>query len=390
MNEYHATSRWPAAWLALLAWAGRDLWRRPGETLLLAAAVAVLCAWLGVALLLPRAMAVAADRTLAAGPALVVRRVAAGGWQPLPEAEALAAASRVAGALNPRGRVWGLATGPRGPLTVFAAASAVPLSGGGTWRPAPGEALVGEAVGAQAGERLSLSAERSLSLRVAGTFDPRGALAGYDLVALHPEEARWLLGLSADMVTDLAVDVFHPIEAEALAPDLGRAFPWPVNVLTRPAAAGAAIAGGVLRSGLAVTIAVPAVLALVLLTLHGARSQRARRIEIGLLKALGWSSAQVVRLHLLGAALRLLPAAALGLAVAHRLVFAPGLRWPGRLWLAWQREAVPLWLDPGGGLPLLALAGVLVLLPCFAAVLLPLLMAVRADPQELLESGGLP
>ena len=71
-----------------------------------------------------------------------------------------------------------------------------------------------------------------LDFKVVG-YLPRPRLpALHDGVVLNRQDAFLLLGLAADQATDLALEVFHEEEAEALRPDLARALPWPVSITT--------------------------------------------------------------------------------------------------------------------------------------------------------------
>ncbi len=375
--------------LPLLDWAGRDLLRHPAETLLLALALVLLVTISGIGVLLPRALRDAANGILAEGPAIVVRRVGPVGWQPLPVAEAVAAAKRIPGALGIRARIWGLATGPAGAVTVVGREDPLPLNDSSRWQPTPGQAIAGRGVaGVAAGQPFPLTGLESLTLELTGTFAPAGDLAGFDVVALHPGDARRLLGLQPGQATDLALDVFHPEEAAALVQELASAFPWPVSVMRRSEEVGRFSAAAALRGGLVTLMLAPALLALALLMSLGVRQSLSRRHEVGLLKALGWCGADVVQLLLLRTTLIALPAVVCGMATAYGLLFFPGLSWATSGFLGWRGGAPALFLDPGGMLPpLFGVAG-LVLVPFFAAALFPALKAAAADPQDLLEAGS--
>jgi hypothetical protein len=378
----------PARLLPWLDWAARDLQRHPAETLLLGLALALLVAITGIGALLPRAMADAAGRLLAEGPALVVRRTGPAGWQPLPAREALVAAAQVPGALRARIRIWGLASAGGRSVTVVGVEQPLPLAGGGRWLPAPGQAAAGPGAASPGSGPLVVSATASRTLELRGTFDPRGDLAGFDILALHPDDARHVLGLAPETATDLALDVFHAGEAQALAPELAAAFPWPVSITRRSEEQGRYAVAASRWGGVAALGAAPALLALALLVSLGVRQGLARRREAGLLKALGWSGAQVVHLHLLRSALLALPATLAGAAGAYGLIQHPGLCRSLAALLGWPGPCPAPYLDPLGALGELLAVAVLALVPFLSAALFPALEAAAADPQDLLERGA--
>ncbi|HSM74938.1 MAG TPA: FtsX-like permease family protein, partial [Desulfobacterales bacterium] len=324
----------------LLLWAARDVIRRPAPALLMAAALALLLIVGGTVLLLGQGLSQTARRLLAHGPDLVVRRLNAGGWAPLPAAEALAAARGVPGVTRAQARVWGVAAGPAGPLMVIAWGSATlpPGGDGGALAvPRPGEALLGPGVDAGPDpRRLPLAAAATLEFQPLGRLTAETDLLSQDVVLVHPADARRLLGLAPGEVVDLAVEVFHAEEAAALLPELAAAFPWPVRITARSEAVGLYAGGLARRGGLMLIAGIPAVLALVLVVAGAVREAVGRRREVGLLKALGWTTGDVVRLQVYRALLIALPAACLGMLAAYALVLRPGVSWPGSLLFGWR------------------------------------------------------
>lgn len=84
----------------------------------------------------------------------------------------------------------------------------------------------------------------------------------HDLVLMNPDDARQLIGLPQGYACDLAIDVFHENEQDAILSDLTASFSWPVECVTRLQSQGL-YAGRLNRNWTLVAIAViPAVLAL--------------------------------------------------------------------------------------------------------------------------------
>lgn len=374
---------------APLAWAARDLARHPWLTLATGLATALLAAVLSALLLLGEGAAQGAARMLAGTPALVVRRVAPPGWTPLPEAEALRSVAGVVGITAAQPRIWGRAACRGGMVTVAGGWEAAPVPAApGRGNPRPGEAaLLGDLPGAP-GDELVLEAAVPLTLRVIAQQAAPGALRFPPVVVAHPEEVRRLLGLSPGQATDLALEVFHPEESAALLPELSRAFPWPVEILRREdllqdhRRALAAWSAGRLALWL------PALAALGLLTAAQTVRLAGRREEAGLLKALGWSTGQIVG-HVAAAGLLVaLPAAAAGIGLGFALLAAGGSSFLAP-WLPPDGPALPLFLPGAGGALAAALqAAVLVVLPGLAGALAAGLHLSGAEPVELLQWDG--
>jgi hypothetical protein len=373
----------------LVVWAARDLGRQPFSAFLLFTSLALLVTLVTLVLLLGRSLGIACERWNAQAPDLVVRRVTAGGWAPLPVVEALARVQSVAGVLRPRPRVWGVVQGPGGPWTVVGmdAASAVdwpadvPL-------PGPGEALPGTAGRCiQPAQPIRLDGRQALTLEVVGRLPLAAAPALHDGLVLHVEDARLLLGLAPDQATDLALDVFHDEEAEALRPDLARALPWPVTITTGREQLRRQLDDINRRTGWMLASFAPALVALALVVAAVGSTGRRRRWEMGLLKSLGWRGGDLLRLHLYRGLILGGPALAAGSAAAYLLLFAPGMSWVARLIFGLSGAPLAPRLSSQGAAGGLLLGIMMVGLPFLAAVFWSGWQAVTQDPAECLAEG---
>lgn len=377
----------------MLVWSVRDAIRHPGETLLLAVTLSALVAWIATVLLLTHALEHTASHLLEKGPSLVVRRISPGGWVPIPARESAELARAVPGVTQARARVWGLVSGPDGPVTSVGIGDddkSEWVEVGLAHLPGSGEAVVGPGVSVEKDEgSLVLEGIRKMEFKVSGRLPPRSGMIAHDIVILHKEDARLLLGLPEGHASDLALDVFHEEEEDAILPDLAKAFPWPVRITTRSETIGLYAGDTSRRGGIALVLAVPAILAGVLLIAGSVRDRIGRRREVGLLKAMGWTTGDVVRLHLIRSVAIGLPATALGMFLAYLLVLWPGVSWPGALLFGWQGRPPILNLNPSGAFLILVEVGALVFVPWLAATLWPALRGATADPQELIQGGEL-
>ena len=370
----------------LLAWAIRDLVRRPLESGLLVTALLLTVSVTATPLLFTQALSTTTGLMFKNAPSLVVRKLNALGWTPIPSDQSAQLAKSVPGVIAARPRVWGRVAGPEGPLTVIGVDRYGPPLPQSTALPGRGEAMVGTDVkGDRAAPFLTLTGQRTATLRVVGRSDAMTGIAEPNIVLLHIDDARDLLGIPDGYASDLAIEVFNPSEESAILPDLTAAFPWTVRITTRTESAGIYAAGLARMGGMAVAFLVPALLALCLLVAVTVRDRFGRRFEIGLLKALGWTTGDIVRLQVSRAFLIGIPGAAGGIMLTFLLVFWPNANWPGHLCPEWQALSSRLSFSPGdAGLILLEVTG-LVVLPFLAATIGTVLRCAIADPQEMLE-----
>jgi len=376
----------------MLVWASRELGRHPGEGILTGLTICALVAVTATVLLLTQAWTTTATNLIEAGPSLVVRRLEHGTWQPLPIEPARKAAMGVVGVVRATARVWGVVTGPAGAVTILGVTpeQAAQLTELGLTPPAIGEAVLGPGLSEtlSGNPRLQLTGTTETTFNIGGRLPRSTSLALHDVILLTPFNARELLGLAPDEASDLAIDVFHEAEEEAILPDLAAAFPFQVRITTKREAVGAAVSLLSRSGGLTVMLIVPALLALTLLIATALRSGSGSRRDIGLYKALGWTTGDLISLHLYKSLAIGLPASALGLALSYTLVFWPGVTWPGAMFLSWQGPPPRLTLDPSGaGLVLLAVAA-LVLTPWILASVIPSIRGAVTDPDDFMRGGG--
>jgi hypothetical protein len=373
----------------LFAWSVRDLFRYPLETILLFLSIVALVTILGTALLLSQALSTTAGLLLKDSPSLVVRRVSPVGWSAIPAEESIRLARSVPGVLHAGIRIWGTANSTAGPVTVFGIDRSDQVGDLTKFAPSPkrGEAVIG--AGIATGENpdfIKLTGHNTLNLNIIDTLKAKTSMVAHDMVLVHPDDARQLLGIAEGYASDLIVDVFHETEAEAILPDLARAFPWPVRMTTRAEAAGIYISASARRSGVVYITIIPGILALALIVVGVVKGQIGQSCNVGLFKALGWTTTNIFQMQLLKALVIGIPAVTAGMAVSYGLVFRPGSSWPGYLFFGWKENPPPLFLNASGAFLVLIEVAVLIFLPYLAAALWPALRAAVSDPQDLIDS----
>jgi hypothetical protein len=381
----------PSIWL----WAARDLIRHPFESILSAAALSLVIIVASVSFLLCRGVSETAEKLLEHGPSVVVRRVVSGHWVPVPVENAVKAAVSVPGVVSATPRIWGVINGPEGPVTVMGTV----LSDKNLLKIHPGlgkslhrgEALIGSGVlsiylkGEIDTELVLFNGRRQLTVTVAGVLPAENSMVVHDMVLLDENDARHILDLEKGFASDLAINVFHDQESEAILPDLVDAFPWPVSFTTKNETLKIYTASTIRRAGLIYLALVPSLSALALIVTAGFKGTRGRMYEAGLLKALGWTTQDVVGFFMCRAALISFPACTFGMAVAYALVYIPGISWPGYLFFGWQSNAPGLYLDPMGSIQILLQVAAGILVPYLASNLWPAIENATADPHQLLQ-----
>lgn len=370
----------------LWVWAARDLLRRPAEGLLTAGALAAFVWIVGTALVLTRAVEGTARRMVEAGPSLVIRKLDASGFAPMP-LSVTASLAAVPGALSVRPRIWGPARAGSDPVELVALdqVSTAALKQAGLPVPDEETAVVGPGFAHKLQSYVVVTGPGGrATLQMIGALPETAGLVAQDTFLVSPEVARRVLNVPPGYASDFAVNVNHESEEDAIRPDLADAVPFATVISTRHEAIGRATVSLGRRGGLFMLLLLPAGLALLVLVVGVARDRAGRSKELGILKAVGWTTGDVLTLHLFRAIWVAAPAVSLGMAGAWLSVFGPWVQWPGALLFGWSGLPPNLFLDTGGaGLVLVEVAGTVVF-PWLAASLWPAVIASAKDPWALI------
>ncbi|WP_372679199.1 hypothetical protein [Desulfosarcina sp.] len=369
-------------------WAAREVQRQAGRSVLLFACLASLVFLIATALLFSQALDATWAHLMDRAPDLVVRRIAGGGWAPIPADEAVACAKRIPGVLDPTPRLWGVVPGPEGPVTVVASIAVVPETVlTGVKPPTAGQAVVGQGVArALSDSRLNLSSRQSMAVNVVDIFPVDTGLATHDLVWMTPDDARHLLGLPQGQASDLAVYLFRHEEEQAIQADLASAFPWPVHISGRTDSAVRHHTRAVRSGGIAVVTGIPALLALLLIITGTVLDNNGQRAHWGLLKSLGWTTADIVRLQIYRSMIVGIPAVMLGLACAYAAVFYPPAAGVTAFWITGGQRLAALTLARSGAAITMIEIAALVGLPFLAAVFLTSIQSAAHSPWTMLQA----
>jgi ABC-type lipoprotein release transport system permease subunit len=296
-------------------------------------------------LFLTEALRAEAERAHDANPDIVVQRLVGG----RPTTIASSSVDKIRGIPSVRTvtpRVWGYVFLPslQGNVTIvgtpkdggssLSTANAT-LAEGRDLTPGAHEMIAGvelaRFLGMRPGDELGLpSADpRAKPMKLVGTFDSRLDLWTADVVLCDEDDARALLGVPEGEAIDVAVGLGNPQEARIVAATIVDQLPG-TRVIERDLLARVYHLAYGRRAGLVLGATIPALLALLVLAWDRASGASPdERREIAILKAVGWSTSDVLWAKLLESLLVGAAATALGLLLAYAWVFwlgAPGLR----------------------------------------------------------------
>lgn len=375
----------------LLEFALSALIRRRGKNLSILVVYTLTVATLASVLFLTGSLRTEARQVLQASPELVVQRLMAGRHELIPLTDAAQIRS-MPGVKVVQPRVWGyyydavkkvnftLMGWREGITPVQLLQGALPQQGR--------ELAIGQGIanayGVSLGDQLLLvdAAGDSLLYTIIGLFAAESRLLTNDLILLPEDELRRFFNMPSDRATDLTVSVYNPREVSTLAkkiryhlPDsrpIGRAeilhtydtvFHW--------------------RSGMLLTVALAALVAFCILAWDKATGISAdERREIGVLKAIGWDTADILALKFWEGLALSLTAFFLGtlLAWAHTFLWGAGLLAP--VIKGWSVLFPEFDLTPSIDLYQLFVLAMLTITPYIACTVIPSWSAAVTDPDS--------
>lgn len=385
--------------LALLAYALGAMRRRAGRNLAIVLGLAVVVWAFATVLFVGEGLRAASMRAAETAPVLTVERLVAGRAALFPVADAARVAS-LPSVRSATPRVWGYLylAALEANVTVIGTADLAPLGIDGATTLAPDEAIFGADVarvlGLRAGDRIAVAAAVSeddpsavpvpLFLRVRAILPVSTALVAGDALLVDDAMARRLLDVPADRATDLAVDVFPPEEAPIVAAQVVDAIRG-ARVVDRESLGRSFELTFDARAGLLSAMLVPALLALLLLAwerLTGLGDEERR--EIGVLKALGWTTSNVLGARMTEAALVAAAGSLLGLGLAYVHAFVLGAPLLAPALFGWSNVRPALVVAPASDPMELAVLLAAVIVPFAGISVVPAWRAANVDPDRLL------
>ncbi|HLO79015.1 MAG TPA: FtsX-like permease family protein [Magnetospirillum sp.] len=307
---------------ALLDFALSSLRRRLGKTLALFAVYTVIVAALASVMLFSHALRREASLLLAGTPEVLVQRMVAGRHDLVPAAH-VEAIRQVRGVKSAEGRLWGYLYDPT-------AAANYTLMVPRDQPVPPGKVVVGSGVaelrGAAVGDLLSFRAHdgQLVPFEVQAIIDGESALVSADLFLVSEADYRRLFGIPADRFNDVAVSVRNRREVRMVAEKIDAALP-DTRIILREEIRRTYESVLDWREGMVLVLLAGAILAFGIFAWEKASGLSAEeRREIGILKAVGWETADVIRLKAMEGAVVSLAAFLGGYVLAYGHVFVLG------------------------------------------------------------------
>jgi ABC-type lipoprotein release transport system permease subunit len=382
-----------ARWLSLLSFALGSLGRRRSKFIASLVGLALVSAAFASVFSLTDALRAESRRVLQTLPDITVSRLRAGrpSTVALSEIEPLRA---IAGVGAVRARAWGYLYLDAIAANVVvvglsddqrAALERAGVDGSLSGRDARGWVLLGDAVarafGARPGDELDLAGR---TFRVRAIARERTSIVTADVIAMDPSDARAILALTESEATDIAVHVYNPDEVATVSARISEAMPG-ARVVTRDELARVYELTWSARGGFVALALIPALVALLVLAWDRMTGLSAdERREVATLKAVGWSTRDVLVVRVIESSVIGVFATALGAILAHVYVFvlgAPGLFSAMRGWSVLAPAIRPV--PSGDGASVLAIVA-LTILPWIAASIVPAWRAAVIDPAESL------
>ncbi|MCM8856166.1 MAG: FtsX-like permease family protein [Candidatus Thiodiazotropha sp.] len=296
-----------------------SLLRRKGKSLGLLAVYTLIVFMLASVTLFTHALRKEAGLMLQASPEIIVQRMQAGRHALIP-ADYLQRIGRLRGVTQKEGRLWGYYYDPavKANYTIMTAGQvAAPLT----------EIIIGTGIararGLVVGDYLTLRSQNgeAYSFEITELLNEKSELVSADLLLMSPQAFRRLFNIPEGFYTDLVLSVRNPREVRKVAEKLTLLLPD-----TRPI-----LREEVLRTydsvfswrqGILFVLLTGSILAFVIFAWDKASGLSAEeRREIGILKAVGWETADVMRMKFWEGMIVSLSAFLIGYLAAYAHVF---------------------------------------------------------------------
>jgi predicted lysophospholipase L1 biosynthesis ABC-type transport system permease subunit len=359
-----------------------SLLRRKGRNLSLLLVYGLVVFVLASVLFFGQALRSEAEALLQDAPQMVVQRMTAGRHDliPLDRAPALA---EIAGVRKAEGRLWGYYFHPASKANYTVIAK--PGFAHGDEAVAVGSGVSRTWIPAGAGE-LYMSAfdGRTLVFRVAEVLPETTELVAADCIVLSEGAFRRLFGMPEGMATDLVLHVRNTQECPVIAGKVTRLFPDSRAIL-REDILRTYSAVFDLRSGYVVVILAMSGLAFFIFAWDKATGLSAQeRSEIGVLKALGWDTSDVLLMKFWEGAVISLTAFLAGVLLAYLHVFLADATVFEHALKGWGVLYPKFRLQPETDMFMIATLFFFTVAPYSLVTLIPTWQAATADPDAVM------
>lgn len=228
----------------------------------------------------------------------------------------------------------------------------------------------------------------SMNFRIADTFSSKSELVSADLIVVTEVDFRRLFGIPVDVVTDVVLSVNNPREISTVATKISKVLP-DARPITRDEVLRTYDSIFNWRGGMMLVLLSAAVLAFVIFAWDKASGLSAgEKWEIGVLKAIGWETADIIQMKFWEGAVVSLTAFFTGTIVAYlhvfllsSVVFEPALK-------GWSTLYPQFQLTPFVNAAELTTLFVLTVVPYTTATIVPIWRAATLDPDTAMRRVG--
>ncbi len=323
---------------------------------------------------------------LAGAPEITVQRLVMGRHDLAPLSY-LDKISNIRGVQNAYGRLWGYFydQGTRANYTLM-----VPGPDAKDYKLAKGQAILGEGIarirGAKKGRILTITSPtgKPLVMRIKDVLTPDSALVSSDLILVTEEDFRRFFNLPPDVYTDLVLTVRNPREVSTIVGKASYQLP-DARFVTRDDILRTYEAIFSWREGVLLAMLAASIIAFAILVFDKASGLSGEeKREIGILKAVGWDTGDILAMKFWEGALVSLLAFLGGVLAAyiHVFLFDAGLLKP--VLQGWGVLYPDFSLPPSvDGLQLATLA-FFTIVPFTAATIVPIWRAAITDPEQVM------
>jgi ABC-type lipoprotein release transport system permease subunit len=361
-----------------------SLWRRKGKNLALVLVYTLVVFSLASVMFFTQALKREAALVLRGAPEIIVQKLVAGRHELIPLAY-IQRLQGIRGVQGVKGRLWGYYFDPisRATYTIMTAAG-MPLK--------DNEIAVGAGISRVRqvfrGSAMLLRTfdGRPITFLIRGVLSPESELLSADLILMSPTGFSRLFGISPDFATDLAVTVLNKKEIPTIAAKIVDKFP-DTRAITREEILRTYDAVFDWRGGIMIAILAGAVLAFLIFAWDKAAGLSAEeKREIGILKAIGWETADVLQMKFWEGMIISLSSFFLGVILAYFHIFYASATLFAPVLKGWATLYPHFRLTPFiSGYQIAILFGFTVI-PYTVATILPSWRAATIDPDVIMRT----
>ena len=359
-----------------------SLLRRKGKNTALLAVYTLVVFLLASVMFFTQAIRKEAAAVLADAPELVVQRLVAGRHDLIP-LDYIEKLRDIRGVRSVRGRLWGYYYDPLF-LANYTLVVPEPFNRG------PGKIVVGQEVARRTmtvvGSIMPLRTydDKQVSLTITNIMPSTTDLVAADLILLSADDFRRLFGVPPELATDLVVEVANPAEVPTIAGKISALLP-DTRPIPRDEILRTYDAVFNWRSGILLTILSGALFAFVIFAWDKATGLSAEeRKEIGILKAVGWDTGDVLLMKFWEGAAVSLSAFLVGVVFAYLHVFIAAASLFEPVLKGWSVLYPQFRLTPALDFSQLAVLFFLTVLPYTVATIVPAWRAATVDPDAVM------